>query len=170
MWPDKVAVGVCAGQEAVWLKVLPRWGVSQEELQAHFGGPGFLAWQRMGNIHSYAGPLPMSWIQDQAGAAASTPPIWLQSKRHCNQLVLQMVQMLQMALVLASICPCIHRHSPDASFGTGAELQRRIVGRMRRLGMTPVFPAFAGLVPDALVARYPQVGPMPCHADSHTPH
>ena len=41
----------------------------------------------------------------------------------------------------------------------GAELQRRIVGRMRRLGMTPVFPAFAGLVPDALVARYPQVQP-----------
>ena len=46
-----------------------------------------------------------------------------------------------------------------------AELQRKIVGRMRRLGMTPVFPAFAGLVPDALVARYPQVGPMPCYAD-----
>lgn len=57
-----------AGQEAVWLKVMPRWGVSREELQAHFGGPAFLAWQRMGNIHSYAGPLPLSWIEDQAGA------------------------------------------------------------------------------------------------------
>ncbi len=38
-----------------------------------------------------------------------------------------------------------------------AELQRKIVARMRSLGMTPVFPAFAGLVPDALVARFPQV-------------
>jgi Alpha-N-acetylglucosaminidase (NAGLU) tim-barrel domain len=66
-----------AGQEAAWLKVLPRWGVSQQELQAHFGGPAFLAWQRMGNIHSYAGPLPMSWIQDQAGAAVASSP-------HCN--------------------------------------------------------------------------------------
>jgi alpha-N-acetylglucosaminidase len=51
------------------MKVLPRWGVSPEDLQQHFGGPAFLAWQRMGNIHSYAGPLPMSWIEDQAGAA-----------------------------------------------------------------------------------------------------
>ena len=62
---------LAAGQEAVWLKVLPRWGVTQQELQEHFGGPAFLAWQRMGNIHSYAGPLPMSWIEDQAGAASA---------------------------------------------------------------------------------------------------
>lgn len=55
--------------------MLPRCGVSQQELQAHFGGPGFLAWQRMGNIHSYAGPLPVSWIQDQAGAAVRLPLI-----------------------------------------------------------------------------------------------
>lgn len=100
----KWLVGVCAGQEAVWLKVLPRWGVSQQELQAHFGGPGFLAWQRMGNIHSYAGPLPMSWIQDQAGAAASTPLIWLPPTPCCDHFGLQKVQMLHMALVSSLIC------------------------------------------------------------------
>ena len=55
----------------MWLKVLPRWGVSGEELRAHFGGPAFLAWQRMGNIHSYAGSLPASWIEDQAGEQTS---------------------------------------------------------------------------------------------------
>ena len=53
------------------LQVLPRWGVTKEELQAHFGGPAFLAWQRMGNIHSYGGPLPLSWIEDQAGGHQS---------------------------------------------------------------------------------------------------
>lgn len=61
-----------AGQEAVWLKVLPRWGVSETDLRAHFGGPAFLAWQRMGNIHSYLGPLPQSFIDDQAGKALIT--------------------------------------------------------------------------------------------------
>lgn len=52
----------------------------------------------------------------------------------------------------ADACPSANR----------AELQRKIVARMRSLGMTPVFPAFAGLVPDALVARFPQVS-----AESH---
>jgi Alpha-N-acetylglucosaminidase (NAGLU) tim-barrel domain len=65
------------------MKVLPRWGVSQEDLQQHFGGPAFLAWQRMGNIHSYAGPLPMSWIEDQAGAAVGPPLGWLHPPVRC---------------------------------------------------------------------------------------
>ncbi|KAK9823140.1 hypothetical protein WJX72_000555 [[Myrmecia] bisecta] len=36
-----------------------------------------------------------------------------------------------------------------------ADLQRRIVARMRSFGMNPVFPAFAGFVPEALVRRFP---------------
>ncbi len=36
-----------------------------------------------------------------------------------------------------------------------AELQRKIVRRMRELGMTPVFPAFAGFVPEALARERP---------------
>jgi hypothetical protein len=39
-----------------------------------------------------------------------------------------------------------------------AELQKRIVQRMRQFGMTPVLPAFAGFVPAALSKKYPQVG------------
>lgn len=50
--------------------------------------------------------------------------------------------------------------------GAAAALQRRIVARMRRLGMTPVFAAFNGLVPDALVAAQPQVAPAPASATS----
>lgn len=36
-----------------------------------------------------------------------------------------------------------------------AELQHKIVRRMRSLGMTPVFPAFAGFVPEALARERP---------------
>lgn len=36
------------------------------------------------------------------------------------------------------------------------ELQRKIVERMRAFGMTPVFPAFAGFVPEALAQKRPE--------------
>jgi hypothetical protein len=38
-----------------------------------------------------------------------------------------------------------------------AELQRRILARMRSFGMTPVLPAFAGFVPAALAAKHPEL-------------
>jgi len=38
-----------------------------------------------------------------------------------------------------------------------AELQRKILARMRSFGMTPVFPAFAGFVPAALAAQRPEL-------------
>ena len=38
-----------------------------------------------------------------------------------------------------------------------AELQRRILARMRSFGMTPVLPAFAGFVPAALAAKRPEL-------------
>eukprot|EP00884_Botryococcus_braunii_P010024 jgi/Botrbrau1/19022/Bobra.0100s0052.2 len=71
-------------------------------MRHHFGGPAFLAWQRMGNLRAYGGPLPQSWIDSQA------------------------------------------------------ELQKRIVRRMREFGMEPVLPAFAGFVPPQLRDRVPQ--------------
>lgn len=37
-----------------------------------------------------------------------------------------------------------------------AELQQKILARMRSLGMAPVLPAFAGFVPDAFAAKHPQ--------------
>jgi alpha-N-acetylglucosaminidase len=47
------------------------------------------------------------------------------------------------------------------------QLARRVVGRMRELGMTPVYPAFAGFVPRALAALYPDAAVTPasnwCH-------
>ena len=32
------------GQEAIWQKVYLQMGLSQQELDEHFGGPAFLAW------------------------------------------------------------------------------------------------------------------------------
>lgn len=32
------------GQEAIWQKVYLRIGLTQQEIDQHFGGPAFLAW------------------------------------------------------------------------------------------------------------------------------
>lgn len=37
------------------------------------------------------------------------------------------------------------------------KLQHQILARMRNLGMTPVLPAFAGHIPQALIDKYPNV-------------
>ncbi|XP_069490537.1 alpha-N-acetylglucosaminidase [Ambystoma mexicanum] len=49
------------GQEAIWQRVYLRLGLNQSEIDEFFTGPAFLAWGRMGNIHTWAGPLPLSW-------------------------------------------------------------------------------------------------------------
>ncbi|PNJ07126.1 NAGLU isoform 2, partial [Pongo abelii] len=75
-------------------------GLTQAEINEFFTGPAFLAWGRMGNLHSWDGPLPPSW--------------------HIKQLY----------------------------------LQHRVLDRMRSFGMTPVLPAFAGHVPEAVTSGY----------------
>lgn len=45
---------------------------------------------------------------------------------------------------------------PLAYMEKQAELQKKIVERMRSFGMTPVFPAFAGFVPRALATKMPE--------------
>ena len=52
----------------MWQKVWAKFGISTTELEHHFSGPSFLAWNRMGNLRGYEGPLPQSYIDDQAGA------------------------------------------------------------------------------------------------------
>lgn len=36
-------------------------GLTQPEIDEYFTGPAFLAWGRMGNLHTWGGPLPHSW-------------------------------------------------------------------------------------------------------------
>ncbi|KAM3860076.1 alpha-N-acetylglucosaminidase [Diretmus argenteus] len=57
------------GQEALWQEVYRALGLNESEIEEFFAGPAFLAWNRMGNMFEFGGPLPQSW--------------------HVNQLVLQ---------------------------------------------------------------------------------
>uniref|UniRef100_A0A8D8ZZE1 Alpha-N-acetylglucosaminidase n=3 Tax=Cacopsylla melanoneura TaxID=428564 RepID=A0A8D8ZZE1_9HEMI len=89
------------GVEAVWTKVYRELGLSQREIADYFSGPAFLAWNRMGNVRGWGGPLSVAW--------------------HSGQSL----------------------------------LQRRILSRMRELSITPILPAFSGIVPNAFQRLYP---------------
>ncbi|XP_016380507.1 alpha-N-acetylglucosaminidase-like [Sinocyclocheilus rhinocerous] len=49
------------GQEVLWQEVYLSLGLNQTELDRFFTGPAFLAWNRMGNLFQWGGPLPQSW-------------------------------------------------------------------------------------------------------------
>ncbi|KAL4320600.1 hypothetical protein HN873_046751 [Arachis hypogaea] len=54
------------GQETIWQKVFQeKFNMSTSDLDDFFGGPAFLAWSRMGNLHGWGGPLPQSWLDQQ---------------------------------------------------------------------------------------------------------
>lgn len=53
------------GQEYIWKKFYQSVGLTDNEIEHYFSGPAFLAWQRMGNIHTWAGPLDEEWIMSQ---------------------------------------------------------------------------------------------------------
>ena len=95
------------GQEELWRRAFSGararaegFALAREDVARWQPGAAYLAWHRMGNLHSLEGPLDARW-------AASQVP-----------------------------------------------LQRRILARMRALGIAPVLPAFNGYVPTALVDKY----------------
>ncbi|CRK92779.1 CLUMA_CG006297, isoform A [Clunio marinus] len=49
-------------QEDVWNEVYKDYGLSQTDITEHFAGPGFFAWQRMGNIRGWGGKLSHNFI------------------------------------------------------------------------------------------------------------
>jgi alpha-N-acetylglucosaminidase len=53
------------GHEAVWANVFRSFGLTEDEILNSFTGPAFRAWGWMGNIESWGGPLPLSWINGQ---------------------------------------------------------------------------------------------------------
>ncbi|GMY22520.1 alpha-N-acetylglucosaminidase isoform X1, partial [Fagus crenata] len=53
------------GQEAIWQKVFMDFNISKEDMDDFFGGPAFLAWARMGNLHGWGGPLTQNWLDKQ---------------------------------------------------------------------------------------------------------
>ena len=54
------------GQEYIWQKFYNFLGLTDAEIKEFFSGPAFLAWQRMGNIRGWGGPLDDGWIKKQA--------------------------------------------------------------------------------------------------------
>ncbi|KAK2994470.1 hypothetical protein RJ640_008838 [Escallonia rubra] len=53
------------GQESIWQKVFMGLNISRQDLDDFFGGPAFLAWARMGNLHGWGGPLSQNWLDQQ---------------------------------------------------------------------------------------------------------
>ncbi|KAH9517193.1 Multidrug resistance-associated protein 4, variant 2 [Dermatophagoides farinae] len=89
------------GQEIVYRRTFQRFNLTIEEIDEYFTGPAYLAWNRMGNIQTWSGPLSEHWHQHQT------------------------------------------------------KLQRKILKRMRELGMYPVVPGFSGHVPRAFRRKFP---------------
>ena len=54
------------GQEYVWQKFYLTVGLNETGIKNFFSGPAFLAWQRMGNLQKWGGPLDDGWIASQA--------------------------------------------------------------------------------------------------------
>ncbi|KAE8729006.1 putative disease resistance protein [Hibiscus syriacus] len=53
------------GQEAIWQNVFMGFNITMEDLNDFFGGPAFLAWAHMGNLHGWGGPLSENWLNQQ---------------------------------------------------------------------------------------------------------
>ncbi|MFD1630422.1 alpha-N-acetylglucosaminidase [Pseudopedobacter beijingensis] len=53
------------GQNAIWAKVYKELGFSEKELENFFSGPAYFSWFWMGNLDSWGGPLPKSWIEGE---------------------------------------------------------------------------------------------------------
>jgi alpha-N-acetylglucosaminidase len=84
------------GTEYIWFKVYQKLGVDVSELQSWFTGPAFLAWQRMGNIRGFAGPLSKNWLEQQ------------------YKLQKRIVGAMQ-ALDMIPVLPCFNGHVPKVT-------------------------------------------------------
>ena len=50
------------GQEAVWVKTLTQFGMTEEQVLDWLVPPSHFPWMYMGNMESYGRPLPKSWV------------------------------------------------------------------------------------------------------------
>jgi alpha-N-acetylglucosaminidase len=52
------------GEEYVWHEVYKEMGFTDDELKNFFSGPAYFSWFWMGNLDSWGGPLPFSWMEN----------------------------------------------------------------------------------------------------------
>lgn len=49
-------------QEDIWIELLTEYGLTRDEIEQHLAGVGFFAWQRMGNMRGWGGPLSRRFV------------------------------------------------------------------------------------------------------------
>eukprot|EP00035_Acanthoeca_spectabilis_P013358 m.247563 g.247563 ORF g.247563 m.247563 type:complete len:836 (+) comp15862_c1_seq1:155-2662(+) len=54
---------IALGREVVFRRLYREFGMTDAEILSFFTGPAFLAWHRMGNLKTFAGPLPPSYLE-----------------------------------------------------------------------------------------------------------
>lgn len=52
-----ITLSLAPFQEDLWTEIYQEYNLTQHEIDSHLSGPGFFAWQRMGNIRGWGGPL-----------------------------------------------------------------------------------------------------------------
>ncbi|MFQ8601055.1 MAG: alpha-N-acetylglucosaminidase TIM-barrel domain-containing protein, partial [Oscillospiraceae bacterium] len=57
------------GQEEVWRRFLGELGYTTDEAKDWLAGPVYYAWQFMGNMENFGGPVPDEWIADRVELA-----------------------------------------------------------------------------------------------------
>ncbi|XP_062554959.1 alpha-N-acetylglucosaminidase-like [Armigeres subalbatus] len=58
-----ITLSLAPFQEDLWAEVYLEYNITQHEIEDHLSGPGFFAWQRMGNIRGWGGPLTENFIK-----------------------------------------------------------------------------------------------------------
>jgi len=53
------------GQELIWYKLFKLYNLDDDDIYSFFSGPGFLAWNRMGNVKGFGGKLDFNWMNNQ---------------------------------------------------------------------------------------------------------
>ncbi|XP_053684295.1 alpha-N-acetylglucosaminidase [Sabethes cyaneus] len=52
-----ITLSLAPFQEDLWSELYSEYNITQHDIDNHLAGPGFFAWQRMGNIRGWGGPL-----------------------------------------------------------------------------------------------------------------
>ena len=112
---------IITGREVVMRQLLLEQGLSEREILAFFTGPAFLAWHRMGNLKSFAGPLPASYLD------------------HSKALTRAILKRAR-ALGMTPVLPGFSGHVPDELATLFARLGRAKESEFSRLPLWSGFP------------------------------
>uniref|UniRef100_A0A182N3L1 Alpha-N-acetylglucosaminidase n=1 Tax=Anopheles dirus TaxID=7168 RepID=A0A182N3L1_9DIPT len=58
-----ITLSLAPFQEDIWTQVFLEYNLTRAQIEQHLAGPAFFAWQRMGNIRGWGGPLTASFAQ-----------------------------------------------------------------------------------------------------------